>query len=71
MPVKVYYNEMEDTTQSLVEVGSALDLRNVHQLCTGDREHDAALRDLTDTAQLQSYEKLEDLTELIADAWTY
>ena len=71
VPVKVYYDEMEGTTQSLVEVGSALDLSNVHQLCIGDREHDAALRDLTDTAQLQGYEKLEDLTGMIADAWTY
>ena len=71
VPVKVYYDEMEGTTQKLVEVGSALDLSNVHQLCIGDREHDAALRDLTDTAALQNYEKLEDLTEMIADAWTY
>ena len=71
VPVKVYYDEMEGTTQSLVEVGSALDLSNLHQLCIGDREHDAALRDLTDTAQLQGYEKLEDLTGMIADAWTY
>lgn len=71
VPVKVYYDEMVGTTQSLVEVGSELDLNNVHQLCIGDKEHDAALRDLTDTANLQRYEKLEDLTELIADAWTY
>lgn len=71
VPVKVYYDEMEGTTQNLVEVGSALDLGNVHQLCIGDREHDAALRDLTDTAALQNYEKLEDLTGMITDAWTY
>lgn len=43
----------------------------MHQLCIGDRENDAGISDLIDTAQLQGYAEPKDLMQMIADAWTY
>ncbi len=72
VPVTVFYDEnINGTTQKLVEVGSDLDKRNTHQLSIGDKEHDVLARDLIDTANRNGYNQPKDLVQKIADAWTY
>ena len=70
-PVKVYYDEaVNGSNKKLVEVGSAADQLNVHQLSIGDKEHDADVKDLITTAEYTGSE-LQTLYQAVADAWTY
>lgn len=72
VPVTVLYDEnINGTTQKLVEVGSALDKMNIHQLCIGDKEHDVLVRDLVDTAQKNKYNQPKELIQKLEDSWTY